>query len=118
MLLNRGAVPGQNGRRILSRLSVEAMTTNQITPAQATAAQMFLGPNRGWGFGGSVVMHRDGISAVPGQYGWTGGYGTSWSVDPAEQMTGVLLTQRLWDSPAGPTIYHDFWTLAYQSIDD
>jgi hypothetical protein len=28
------------------------------------------------------------------------------------------MTQRLWDSPAAPPVYLDFWTQAYQAIDD
>jgi hypothetical protein len=33
-------------------------------------------------------------------------------------MVGILLTQRLWTSPSPPNVYLDFWTLAYQAIDD
>jgi hypothetical protein len=33
-------------------------------------------------------------------------------------MVAILMTQRLWDSPSGPMVYHDFWTAAYQAIDD
>jgi CubicO group peptidase (beta-lactamase class C family) len=115
MMLNRGQY---GGRRILARPSVEAMTTNQVTLEQTAGAQLFLGENRGWGFGMAVVTHRDSVSSVPGQFGWTGGYGTAWASDPAEQMTSILLTQRLWDAAAGPAVYHDFCTLAYQAIDD
>jgi CubicO group peptidase (beta-lactamase class C family) len=115
MMQNQGTF---NGQRILSRPSIQAMTTNQVTPEQTADAQFFLGDHRGWGFGMAVTIHRNGVSSVPGQYGWDGGYGTSWMVDPAEQLTGILLTQRMWDSATGPAIYHDFWTLVYQSIDD
>ena len=93
MLLNKG----KHGReRILSRPSVETMTTDQITPEQK-AASGFAGlwDNHGWGFGVAVVTKRDGVAAVPGQYGWNGGHGTSWSSDPAEDMVGILMTQRL-----------------------
>ena len=38
--------------------------------------------NRGWGFGVSIVTRRDDLAAVPGRYGWDGGYGTSWSIGP------------------------------------
>jgi len=37
---------------------------------------------RGWGFGVSIVTRRDQVSAVPGRFGWDGGYGTSWASDP------------------------------------
>jgi hypothetical protein len=33
-------------------------------------------------------------------------------------MVAILMTQRLWDSPGGPAVHHDFWTAAYQAIDD
>jgi CubicO group peptidase (beta-lactamase class C family) len=113
MMLNKG----RRGReRILARPTVELMTTNQLTPQQRADGGMILG-GRGWGFGLAVVADRDGL-ATPGSFGWDGGYGTSWAVDPTEEMIGILLTQRLWDSPRGPAVAHDFWTLAYQAIDD
>jgi hypothetical protein len=33
-------------------------------------------------------------------------------------MTAILMTQRVWDSPNAPAVYLDFWTSAYQAIDD
>jgi hypothetical protein len=33
-------------------------------------------------------------------------------------MIGILMTQRLMDSPEPPLVYLDFWTSAYQAIDD
>jgi CubicO group peptidase (beta-lactamase class C family) len=54
----------------------------------------------------------------PGRFGWDGGYGTSWYSDPREQYTGILLTQRMMDSPQPPRAFVDFWTSAYQAIDD
>jgi CubicO group peptidase (beta-lactamase class C family) len=115
MMLNRGT---RGGRRLLSRLSVEAMTTDQITPAQRGASDYLPGAGAGWGFGVAIVSRRDGVSAVPGSYGWNGGFGTSWSSDPAEGMVTILMTQRLWASPAPPEIHRDFWTSAYQAIAD
>ena len=114
MMLNRGKVGGE---RILSRLSVEAMTTDQLTPEQKAISPFFPGfwDNRGWGFGVSMITRRDSVASVPGRYGWDGGYGTSWSADPAEEMTAMLMTQVL-AFPSG--IYDDFWTSAYQAIDD
>jgi CubicO group peptidase (beta-lactamase class C family) len=117
MLLNNGR---HGNERILSRLSVELMTTDHITPAQKAIS--FFSPgfwdNRGWGFGVAIVTRRDDVAAVPGRYGWDGGYGTSWSSDPTEHMVAILMTQRLWDSPSPPAVYRDFWTSAYQAIDD
>jgi CubicO group peptidase (beta-lactamase class C family) len=115
MMLNQGQY---NGHRILARPTVEAMTTNQVTQEHTADSQFFLDDHRGWGLGMAVTIRRTSGSAVPGQFGWDGGYGTSWAADPAEQLTGILLTQRLWDAAGGPNAYRDFWTLAYQSIAD
>ncbi len=105
--------------RILSRPSVELMTIDHITPEQKTVSPFFPGfwDNRGWGFGVSVFTQRTDLASVPGRYGWDGGYGTSWYVDPKEALIGILMTQRVWDgNEVG--VYSDFWTSAYQAIDD
>jgi CubicO group peptidase (beta-lactamase class C family) len=115
MLLNWGR---HGGGRILSRLSVEAMITNQLTPEQRGGAGDFLGASRGWGFGLSMITQRDDISAVPGRFGWDGGLGTSWYADPKEELIGILMTQVAWSSPSGPRVWNDFWTSAYAAIDD
>jgi hypothetical protein len=44
--------------------------------------------------------------------------GTIWRSDPAEEMVTILMTQAAWTSPRPPSICLDFWTLAYQAIDD
>jgi CubicO group peptidase (beta-lactamase class C family) len=114
MLLNKG----RHGReRILSRLSVEAMTTDQLTAEQKAVSDFFPGfwDSRGWGFGVSMITRRDDVAAVPGRFGWDGGYGPSWSSDPEEAMVAILMTQRLAQSS---DLYLDFWTSAYQAIDD
>jgi CubicO group peptidase (beta-lactamase class C family) len=111
MMLNGGRLGNE---RILSRPSVELMTTDQITPEQKQGSELFFDDNRGWGFGLSVFTRRDDLYATPGRFGWDGGYGTSWYSDPREQLTGILLTQRMMDSHA----MLDFWTSTYQAIDD
>ncbi|MEU1801308.1 serine hydrolase domain-containing protein [Streptomyces sp. NPDC019937] len=117
MMLDQGRYG--DGERILSRPSVELMTTDQLTPAQKAVSGLLPGAwdNLGWGFGVSVVTGRDGVAAVPGRFGWDGGLGTSWASDPAERMVAVLLTQRA-QFPMFSPVYLDFWTLAYQAIDD
>jgi CubicO group peptidase (beta-lactamase class C family) len=52
-----------------------------------------------------------------GSYGWPGIYGTGWYNDPAEDMTTILIIQRA-PAPPGLPILLDFWTAAYQAIDD
>ena len=112
---------GLHGReRILARPSVELMTADHITAEQKAASDFFPGfwDDRGWGFGMAVVTRRDDVARSVGTYGWDGGYGTSWYADPREDMTGILMTQRVWDSPVAPGVNRDFWTSAYQAIDD
>jgi CubicO group peptidase (beta-lactamase class C family) len=81
MLLDNGTHPGG---RLLSRPSVETMTTDQLTSGQKAVSGMLPGQwdNRGWGFGVSIITHRDDVWATPGAYGWAGGLGTSWATDP------------------------------------
>ncbi|TMR08457.1 beta-lactamase family protein [Nonomuraea turkmeniaca] len=115
MLLSKGRY---DGGRILSRPAVELMTTDHLTPAQKAGNEMFLGSG-GWGFGLAVdAMGAGDLAVGPGRFGWTGGLGTQAYADPAEDMVGILLTQRALDSPLPPRVFQDFWTLAYAAIDD
>ncbi len=117
MLLAGGAYGGQ---RILSRPAVSLMTADQLTPAQKAVSGFLTGDfdDTGWGFGVSVVTRRTGLARSVGSYGWDGGLGTSWFNDPAEDLTAILMTQRMWASPRPGAIFADFWTSAYQAIDD
>lgn len=117
MLLDRGA---HARGRILSRPSVEAMTTDQLTPAQKAASPFFEGiwESRGWGLGLSVVTHRNSVSESPGRFGWDGAYSTSLYVDPREDLVGVLMAQCLPAALRLPPVVLDFWTSVYQAIDD
>lgn len=116
MLLNKGA---HGSARILSRPSVETMTTDQLTPAQKALSGLHSGyfDSHGWGFGVSVVTRRD-TAASLGTFGWDGGLGTSWHTDPSEELITILMTQVAWTSPSPPAVCLDFWTSAYQAIDD
>lgn len=116
MMLNGGK---RGSTHILSRPSVQTMTIDHLTPQQKAASAFFPGywESRGWGFGVSVVTRRDAISAVPGRFGWDGGYGTSWSSDPSEDMVAILMTQAA-KFPLLSGVYLDFWTSVYQAIDD
>ena len=117
MLLATGAYGPE---RILSRPAVELMTTDQLTTEQKFVSPFF--PNfwstRGWGLGVSIVTGRQDIADVPGRFGWDGAFGTSWYVDPQEELVGVLMTQRRPDVLQIPKVILDFWTSTYQLIDD
>jgi CubicO group peptidase (beta-lactamase class C family) len=117
MMLNRGT---HGSERILSRPSVETMTTDQLTPDQKAVSGLVPGyfDSHGWGFGVSVVTRREDLADSVGRFGWDGGLGTSWCSDPQEALVGILMSQRAWTSPNPPDVCRDFWTLAYQAIDD
>ncbi|HSB75061.1 MAG TPA: serine hydrolase domain-containing protein [Terriglobales bacterium] len=116
MLLNQG----RHGKeRILSRPSVELMTSDQLTPRQKAVSGLVEGyfESHGWGFCMSVVTARTDVRSL-GTFGWDGGLGTSWYADPREKLVGILLTQRAWNSPSPPDVCLDFWSTAYQAIGD
>jgi CubicO group peptidase (beta-lactamase class C family) len=119
----------RHGERVLSRPSVTLMTSDHLTPAQKATSGFGPGyfEDIGWGFGMSVRTSRTHAGPAPGvsypwaasvgSYGWPGVYGTGWYNDPAEDMTTILMIQRL-PAPPGLPILIDFWTAAYQAIDD
>jgi len=111
MLLSGGQL---GSKRILSAASVELMTTDQLSLENKQESQLFLGDLGSWGFGMSVVFkERD--DATPCRFGWDGGYGTSWYSNPREQLTGILLTQRMMNSPQPPRVFLDFWSALNQA---
>jgi CubicO group peptidase (beta-lactamase class C family) len=91
----------RGGDPVLSADSVRAMITDQLTPEQK--ARGGLGPDffsgQSWSFCQAV---RD-----DGSFGWNGGFGTSWDVDPNRDLTVIVLTQRLFDSPELPELHAD-----------
>jgi len=117
MLLNKGK---HGEERLLSRSAVETMMTDQLTHGQKAASGIVPGffESHGWGFGMAVVTRRVSMAEPVGQVGWDGGLGTSWRTDPREDMVTILMTSRAWTSPVPPAVTVDFWTSAYQAIDD
>jgi CubicO group peptidase (beta-lactamase class C family) len=108
------------GGRLLSPASVSLMTSDQLTAAQKAVSGLMPGDfdDMGWGFGMSVVTRRTSLYHRVGTYGWTGGLGTAWYNDPAEDLVMILLTQRAMTSPVAPPIFRDFWTTTYAAIED
>jgi len=118
MMLRKGLYGRE---RVLSCRAVELMTTDHITAEQKALSPFFpdFWSERGWGLGMSVVIApRADLASVPGRFGWDGAFGTSWYVDPREELIGVFMTQRRPDVLAFPEFINDFWTSAYQLIDD
>jgi len=106
--------------RILSRPSVELMTTDQLSAEQKAASPFFesFWDARGWGLGVSIMTRRDDVAGLPGRFGWDGAFSTSLYVDPHEEMVGVPMPQCRPGALRLPPVVFDFWTSAYQAIDD
>ena len=119
MLLARG---NHRGGRILSRATIELMTADQLTPEQKMVSPFFPGfwDTFGWGLGLGVVAEYRHVGRRPGAFGWDGACTTSLWVDPREDLAGIFLSQHLpsWMEMKVPDIIGDFWTSAYQAIDD
>jgi len=112
MLLDGGTL---DGRRLLSRKTIELMTADHLGPI--TGAPDLLLPGHGFGLGFAVRLHA-GIAAVPGsvgQYFWGGLAGTTFWVDPAEQMFALLLIQAPGQRDYYRTLFRD---LVYSAFDD
>jgi CubicO group peptidase (beta-lactamase class C family) len=95
------------GAPLLTRESLAAMTSDNLTGEQRQQALPFVGPASSWGLATSVDLDASGPGTYPGRWGWTGGTGTAAYVDPGRDLVGVLLTQRAMTGPADTP--DDFW---------
>ncbi len=91
MMLNGGEL---NGRRYLSPQTMALMTSNHTGDM---VNGQFGRPPRGMGFGLSMQVVMDPVAAdlrvSKGAYGWAGGTGVSFWVEPAEQMVSIYFVQ-------------------------
>jgi CubicO group peptidase (beta-lactamase class C family) len=94
--------------RLLSRASIEAMTTDHIAPAEQPADALAPGfwDAFGWGYGCAIVRRR--APDRPFGCGWDGGFGTAMWWDAATGAFAILMTQRM-AYPAMNPVYLDFW---------
>ena len=110
MLLNGGEL---DGARILGRKTIELMTVDHLEEGMPTG---FLSP--GWSFGlGFTVKTEAGMDGMPssvGEYNWIGIQGTSFWVDPEEDLVGVFMVQI---RPNRDITFRDqFKRLVYQAL--
>lgn len=116
MLLNEGEL---GGTRLLSRKSVELMTTNHLAPELIPyeLGGMY-SPGYGYGLGFRVLMDVGQCQTLgsEGEYGWGGAATTYFWIDPKEEFIGILMAQ------FQPADFHpvspDFRVTAYQAIVD
>jgi CubicO group peptidase (beta-lactamase class C family) len=111
LMRNRGTL---DGCRLVSRTTIDWMTSDHLVaiPVQGD----LLLPGYGFGLGFAVRTHA-GVApqpGSPGQYFWSGIGGTSFFVDPAEDLFALLLTQ----APNQRIYYRNlFRQLAYTALD-
>lgn len=113
MLVNGGQL---DGVRILSPKTVELMRSDVLGDLPKIEVGGLPGP--GYGFGLTFAVNRGpaytGSIVSRGEYNWGGAAGTSFWVDPQEQMVGVLMIQTMLDLGTGSL----FKQLTYQAIVD
>jgi CubicO group peptidase (beta-lactamase class C family) len=103
----------RGGSPVLTADAVSQMTRDQLTAEQrAKDGKGLLDDDRSWGFCQSVVT--DGPRA--GAYGWDGGLGSSWLVDPARDLIVIVLTQRMFASPHDSQVHRDLQAAAYSAL--
>jgi CubicO group peptidase (beta-lactamase class C family) len=116
MLLDKGSL---GGAHILSKKTVEYMTSDHIGPEvnnRITATVPYL---NGYGFGlGFAVRRQDGMGGAVGSAGeftWSGAYGTYFWVDPKEHLVVVVMSHApaSYRSSLRPLVS----ALVYQAID-
>lgn len=110
MLLNGGEL---DGARLLSPMTVDLMTTNQI--GDAPAGSIVQPGSAGFGLGVAIRggPELDGELGSAGAYYWSGFFNTVFWVDPEEQFIGILMTQVF---PGTSDIQDKFRLMAYQAI--
>jgi CubicO group peptidase (beta-lactamase class C family) len=107
LFLNKGVF---NGKRLLSRKTVELMLTDQL------AENVSAGNEFGLGFG-LETEENDGQSILSkGSFRWGGAFNTHYWADPQEKLIGILYTN-IYNTPYW-SIGERFKTLTYQSIAD
>jgi len=94
MLLNGGTL---DGKRYLSPKTVAYMGSNHLGPNSGVVPGPYYLPGAGFGFGlGFAVRTEAGVSPAEGSVGemnWSGAGGTSFWIDPKENMFVVFMAQ-------------------------
>jgi CubicO group peptidase (beta-lactamase class C family) len=114
MLLHNGEL---DGVRLLSRKTVELMTTNHLPNKLLPYRLQTVQKGLGFGLGFSVVMDigQSGTLGSVGTYSWGGAFNTNFWIDPKEDLIGISMTQ--YSIPLQP-IRQEFQILAYQAVID
>ncbi len=113
MLANGGELEGV---RILSRKTVELMSSNQLPDTISSLPWTKL-QGHGYGFAVSVLtdMAKSPTIGTNGDYGWDGAASTYFRIDPQENLVILLMTHR---QPCDDEIQIKLKTLTYQALVD
>ena len=99
------------GAPALSSEAVARIARDQLTAEQrAGTADTFL-HGRSWSLCQSVI--NEGARAG---FGWDGGLGTSWLVDPPQGLIVIVLTQRMWETSQPPAVHDELQDAAYAAL--
>ncbi len=101
----------RRGEPVLSHEAVSQMTSAQVSPSQLGSADAFLG-KRSWALCQAVRI--EGPRA--GTFGWDGGLGSSWLVDPSARLAVVVLTQRRFEPGSLPLVHREIQDAAYAAL--
>jgi CubicO group peptidase (beta-lactamase class C family) len=112
MLLNGGEL---DGVRILGSKTVELMRQNHLPPNIPSIAPGSTAT--GYGLGVSVTLNVPALGRLnsAGSFGWSGAATTTFSVDPQEKLTYVIMAQLM---PNDTALMQRVETLIYQAIVD
>ena len=111
LMLNGGELEGV---RILSRKSVELMTTDHLGDIPMGLGRT--GYGFGLGFAVAVDQGQIGTLGSVGEYNWGGAAGTRFWVDPKEDLIGIFMVQII--PHTGLNFGTEFKLLTYQAIAD
>jgi CubicO group peptidase (beta-lactamase class C family) len=100
------------GDGVLTPATAAAMCQGQLSEAQR--ARGGLGPgffdHQSWGF--CQAVEED------GSFGWAGGFGTTWRVEPTTGLIVMTLTQVQWASPHPPALFSEVEAAAHAALAD
>ncbi len=98
------------GAGLVPEWAVREMTSDRLTAEQKAhggLGETFF-QSRSWGYCQAV--------RADGAYGWDGGFGSTWLVDPVRDLVVIVLTQRLFDTHEAPQAHRDIQAAAYAAL--
>lgn len=108
LFLNKGV---WNGKRLISRKTIELMLTDHIPPTVNPGNEF------GLGFGLETAENDYRTPLSLGSFTWSGAFNSHYWADPQENLVAVILTN-VYQAPFNRKVREEFRTLTYQAIND